>query len=134
MKKNNAFDWGKSPRLPLGEIEPENTHIHHIFPFDLMIKDKNAYKKFDGNNYSWSDYRSEINDIANMTFLSKLTNSAIGNASPSIYMLNETTPLIRKAHFIPEDKNLWKTENFYYFLEERRNLIATALTSFLKKL
>jgi hypothetical protein len=39
---------------------------------------------------------------------------------------------MRKAHFIPEDREFWKTENFIDFLEERRTLIAKAITNFLK--
>jgi hypothetical protein len=134
MKKNNASDWGADSQLSLQEIEPENTQLHHIFPFNLMKKDKNAIKRYEEEEYTPAEYRQDINDIANITFISKSKNAAIGDLAPSQYLLNETMPEIRKAHFIPEDQELWKTENYIDFLEERRRLIAEAMTRYLKKL
>jgi hypothetical protein len=75
-----------------------------------------------------------VNDIANLTLISKSKNCEIGDTPPSQYLLNETTRQIRKAHFIPEDQELWKTENFPKFLSERRRLLAQAMTSLLKRL
>ncbi len=58
----------------------------------------------------------------------------ISDTPPSQYVLNEATPEMRKAHFIPEDRESWKTENFQKFLEERRRLLAVAMTKLLKRL
>jgi len=131
MRKKKATDWGIA-RAPLDDIEPKNIQLHHIFPFDLMIKDKNAWKRCEDEGYSLTEYRAEVNDIANITFLSSSTNESLSNIPPSQYLLNETTRDMRKAHFIPEDKELWKTENFIYFISERRILIAKAITKFLR--
>ncbi|MDI7260586.1 MAG: DUF262 domain-containing protein [Thermodesulfobacteriota bacterium] len=131
MRKKDATDWG-SARTPLDDIEPKNIQLHHIFPFDLMIKDRNAWKRSEDEGYSLAEYRAEVNDIANITFLSSSTNASLSNIPPSQYLFNETTRDMRKAHFIPEDKELWKTENFIYFLSERRTLIAKAITKFLR--
>lgn len=131
MRKNKATDWGNDGLL-LNEIEPEDTQLHHIFPFDLMIKDKGARKRYEDEGYSWTDYRAEVNDIANITFISKTKNESLGKTPPIQYLLSETTREMRQAHFIPEDRELWKTENYIDFLEKRRELISQAMTKFLK--
>jgi hypothetical protein len=131
MRKKNATDWAIPP-TPLEDIGPEDIQLHHIFPFDLMIKDKNAWKRYNDEGYSLAEYRADITDVANITFLSSSANESLSNTSPSQYLLNVTTRDMRKAHFIPADKELWKTENFIDFLEERRTLIAKAITNFLK--
>jgi len=138
MRKNNATDWGGDPRLALNEIEPKDTQLHHIFPFNLMLNDKHvfkhAFKGYEDRGYSLADYREDVNSMANLTFLSQIKNGSIGDVAPSQYLLNETTPEIRKAHFIPEDPKLWKTENFMDFLDARSYLMAEAMTRFIKRL
>ena len=135
MKRNKATDWGSRNRLSLEEIEPRNTQLHHIFQSNLMLNDKNALKRYtEEKECSQSEYREAVNDIANITFLSKAKNIAIGDVAPSQYLINETTREIRKAHFIPEKPELWKTENYIDFLEERKRLIAEAITRFIKNL
>jgi hypothetical protein len=41
---------------------------------------------------------------------------------------------MRKAHFIPEDPELWKPSSVSEFLAARRELIAKAMTSLIKSL
>lgn len=133
MKKNKATNWGSTGNISIGDIEPDKIQLHHIFPFDLMIKDKKALKKYEEKDFSWVDYKEDISDIANITFLSSSTNESLSNMPPSQYLINETNREMRKAHFIPEDKELWKTENFIYFIDERKKLIAKAITRFINK-
>ncbi len=134
MKKNKATDWGSVPREFLEDIKPEYTQLHHIFPFNLMVKDKNAFKKYEKEGYTVAEFREDVNSMANLTFLSQAKNSSISDVPPSQYLLNETTREIRKAHFIPEDPELWKTENFMDFLAERSKLISEAITRFVRNL
>lgn len=47
---------------------------------------------------------------------------------------NETTREMRKSHYVPEDPNLWKPENFVDFLEERRKLLAKGMNRLLKSM
>lgn len=133
MRKNGAMDWGESNKLALSDIEPENMHLHHIFPFDLLVKDKNALKRYEEEGYSLANYRADINDIANITFLSSSANESLSNTPPSQYLISATTKETRKSHYIPEDKELWKTENFIDFLQARRTMLAKAITNLLKK-
>lgn len=134
MRRNRATDWGTARQTSLSDIESENMQLHHIFPFDLMVKDRNAQKRYEDKGYTLAEYRSDVNDIANITFLSSSTNESSGNNPPSQYLITETTREIRKAHYIPEDRELWKTENFIDFLETRREMLAKSMSAFLKSL
>jgi hypothetical protein len=134
MRQRRATDWGTGKRPGLDELEPREIQLHHIFPFDYMNKNKPLLESYLQNGKSPADFRSDINDIANLTFLSQGKNVDILDAPPSQYLLNETTKEMRKAHFIPENPQLWRTENFDEFLEQRRNLLAQAMTRLLKRL
>jgi hypothetical protein len=135
MRSRGASDWDLSRDCKkLFEIEPEHMHLHHIFPSNFITAEKAAKKVYKDNGRSDAEFRADVNDIANLTFLSQARNNDIRDNDPRIYLPQCTTKEIRKAHFIPEDPDLWKPENFRGFLEERRRLLAKAMTSFLKKL
>jgi len=132
MRQQGATDFGlDSPRC-LSEIHSGETQLHHIFPFNFMMADKDAKRL--AESYKPSEFRSEVNDIANLTFVSQARNAAIGDIPPWQYLETETTKATRKAHFIPEDRELWRTENFREFLAERRKLLAQAMNALLKSL
>jgi hypothetical protein len=134
MKQRKATDFGLSSRWPLDQIDSSELQIHHIFPFDFMTKDKKAKLYQEKHGLTSQEFRDQINDIANMTFLSQKTNVQIGNVSPAQYLANETTVEVRKAHFIPEDKVLWNPENFDKFIDRRRKLMADSMNSLLRSL
>jgi len=134
MRRNEATDWGAGKRPTLDEIEPRQIQLHHIYPFDYMNKNELARQPFTDRGYSAVEFRSEINDIANLTFLSQQKNAEISDTPPSQYLLNETTKEMRRAHFIPEDEELWKAENFASFLYHRRCMLAKAMTRLIKGL
>jgi hypothetical protein len=134
MRQRFATDWGEGRETKLNEIEPSNMQIHHIFPFNFMVNDKEGLAYADGKGLKPSHYRREINDIANMTFLSQPTNVRIGDLPPWTYLPQETSKAMRRAHFIPEYKALWYPSRFGDFLEARRQLIAKAATHLLKPL
>jgi hypothetical protein len=133
MRKNNAVDFGSEP-LHLEQIAPDALQLHHLFPFDFMMKDKKAQDYQRRNDLTPSVYREHVNDIANITFLSQKRNAAIGNVPPWDYFNNETTRAVRKAHFIPENKDLWKVENYGAFIQQRRRMIAKAIASLMRSL
>ena len=134
MRERRATDWGSGRRASLAEIEPRDLQLHHIFPFNFMVNNASARGWYEDNDYTPADYRAEINDIGNLTFISQAKNIAIRDDAPWQYLPNETTKIIRKAHFVPENPDLWKPENYSDFLNERRNLISKAMTQFLRKL
>ena len=134
MRERRATDWGTGRRPELHEIEPRQIQLHHIFPFDYMNKNKDLMKWYLDQGYSPADYRADVNDIANLTFLSQAKNVEIKENPPAQYLANETTPAMRKAHFIPEDRGLWKSEHFVKFLQERRRLLSKAMSKLLRQL
>jgi len=134
MRQQKATDWGAEGRTLLRDIEPADMHVHHIFPFNFMVKDKDARAYADREELNPSEFRAQINDIANMTFLRNSTNTRIGDLPPWQYLLQETTKELRRAHFIPENRSLWTPERFGDFLDARRALIAKAATRLLKSL
>ncbi|MFZ0423544.1 MAG: DUF262 domain-containing protein [Xanthobacteraceae bacterium] len=133
MRKKGATDFG-SEAAALDQISAEQLQLHHIFPFDFMMKDNKGIEYQKGKQLSLSEYREQVNDIANLTFISQAKNAGIGNAAPWEYLPNETTRELRKAHCIPESRDLWKPENFGKFLDARRKLLAQAMNSLIKSL
>lgn len=132
MRKRGATEWGPGNTRTLDEIDPRDLHLHHIFPFNFMVESKEGLARFLDDGRSEREYRSEINDIANLTFIGKGKNSAIGDQPPWVYLPLETSKPVRKAHFVPEDADLWKAERFPEFLADRRRLIASAITKLLR--
>ena len=81
MRSRGASDWelGRDCKK-LFEIDPEQMQLHHIFPFNFMMAQKAAQKVYADNGRSVADFRADVNDIANLTFLSQGRNK-IGRAS-----------------------------------------------------
>jgi hypothetical protein len=105
------WDLNRRPTIPLiGEIDPEELQIHHIFPRDLL--EKEGKDQF-------------VDDVANITIISNKANKRIGNKQPSIYLkeLYEEDPELLKRHLVPTDAELWNVNNYEQFLKERRELI-----------
>lgn len=96
---------------------------HHLFPKKLLKKQK-------------LDERL-INDIANLTFISKKSNLNISDKDPQIYFQNlwdTEGETFFDRHLIPKDKNLWKIENYEQFIKKRRELIVEELKLFMDNL
>ena len=134
MQQRGARDFGSGRQPTLSDIAPENLQIHHIFPFNYMMNDKTALRFRDEHYDTPAEYRADVNDIANMTFLGQDRNVSIGDAPPFEYLPLETRKTLRQAHFIPEDKSLWHPSKFDKFLAARREMISKAANSMLKYL
>jgi hypothetical protein len=93
---------------------------HHIFPKSRLPK--LGYEK------------AEINEIANMAFISAKENRDISNKPPSDYfprIIGERGASALAAQLIPEDPALWRLEAFREFLAARRELLAEAVNGML---
>jgi hypothetical protein len=128
------MDFGLANPQPLNQIASPELQLHHIFPFDFMMKDLQALRYQKSQGLKSRDYRDQVNDIANITFLSQKKNDGIGYDPPWQYLENETTIENRKAHFVPDERELWKPENFDQFLEERRRSLAQAMNALVRSL
>jgi hypothetical protein len=132
-RKRGAADFGAQAK-PLDQIQ-DNLQLHHIFPYEFMMTDSSAIRYRKEQDLSVPEFREEVNDVANLTFLSQPENGSIGGKlPPSQYLENETTDETRWAHFIPSDRELWKVENYNEFLEERRDSFAKEINSLVKSL
>ena len=106
----HSKDWGSGIELKdwlLGKTS--SLQIHHIFPKALLYK--HGYTK------------SEVNAIANFTFLTQDTNLKISDHKPSDYLAeySQKHPGALESHWIPMDRELWKVENYPQFLSARRD-------------
>jgi hypothetical protein len=88
---------------------------HHIHPRATLTK-----------NYS----KAEINDLANLAFISGRANRKIGRRSPSTYFAEVGNEQL-EAHLVPLGDALRSADAFPAFLKERRALLADAMTQVL---
>jgi hypothetical protein len=119
LKAKGAVDWstglGISTRLHGNQHKIE---FHHIFPKALLKKD---YDK------------QQINDIANLAFISGRTNQRLGKKSPAEYLktiVSEKGAATLENQCVPLDPALHSVENYPQFLAARREALANALNEF----
>ena len=117
-QKLRTKDWNldERPRIPeIMEINPDDLHIHHIFPKEFLER---------------RGYMEEWDNVANITIISSSANKKIGSRDPKEYLkeLYEVDPELLEKHFIPTDKELWDIDDrFSEFLKERMRLIINAI-------
>ena len=116
-------DWGSGLELSASlRGRYARLEVHHIFPKALLYRHK----------YS----RPEANAIANFTFLTRETNEIVTDRDPAEYFeeILRLYPGALESHWIPENRELWKVENYPKFLEARRELLASTANQFLESL
>lgn len=116
----SAKDWDTGIELSKGLLGSlSQLQLHHIFPRSLL--------------YEHGYQRSEVNAIANFTFLTQETNLLVTNRDPAEYLEEFVSrqPGAVESHWIPMDRELWKVENYPQFLRARRELLAQAANEFL---
>ncbi|GAA4227891.1 hypothetical protein GCM10022254_16670 [Actinomadura meridiana] len=81
--------------------------------------------------------KAEINDLANLAFISGPANRKISDRSPSVYFVDPQLPPLTEdelcAHFVPFDVQLRDAAAFRKFLSARRRLLAAAMTELLDR-
>lgn len=119
----HARDWETGFELSsslLGRLS--SLQMHHIFPKALLYK--HGYDK------------TEVNALANFTFLTQETNLLVSDKDPAEYLARyeQLHPGAIASHWIPTDPQLWRVENYRGFLAARRELLAHAANAFLDSL
>ena len=114
-RMGEARDWCSGLKLRkhlLGKLS--QLELHHIFPKAQLYNCKQAYG------------RPEVNALANFCFLTKECNLHIGSRLPEEYFpeVESDYPGALASQWIPEDRDLWKIENYPEFLDARRQLLA----------
>ena len=121
LKARKAKDWRTG--LGLSLTLQGRLHIiehHHVFPKAVLRK---------------AGYQtSEINEIANMAFVTSGTNRRLSKRPAEEYLPEVITQHGKEAldaHCIPTDPALWKVEAYPQFLEFRRAALAKAINAFI---
>ncbi|MDE3096605.1 MAG: DUF262 domain-containing protein, partial [Chloroflexota bacterium] len=120
LKSSGAKDWRSGLTLSLNhQGKTHSVEYHHIFPKSLL-----RTAGFDAG---------EINEIANMAFVSGSMNRAISNKAPNEYLpgiIQGRGEDALRGQRVPLDASLWKIEDYRAFLEYRRAELATLLNDF----
>lgn len=112
-RMGGARDWGTGLPLKASLLGRMNRlEVHHIFPKSRL--------------YKRGVKRDLVNALGNFCFLTKDTNLAIGARLPQEYFpeIEANHPGALASQWIPEDRDLWKIENYRDFLEARKALLA----------
>lgn len=117
-RKAGAKDWWYGTEISLGGEGGQSIEYHHIHPRSTLA-----------SRYS----KAEINDLANLAFISAKANKKISNRSPVKYFaeLLAADPRALQQHFVPEDEALRTVGSFRRFLDARRLLLAEEMTDLL---
>ncbi len=117
LRRNNALDWWTGNNLN----NTANIEFHHIFP-KKVLKDA-----------GYPD--NQINDIRNIAIVSRKANRKISAMEPEKYFQSEIGDIQRLySQFVPQDKELWKVENYLKFLEKREESILNSLNKVILEL
>ena len=132
LRHNGAKDFSGKTALSIDQIS--KYQIHHIFPFEYMLADDDAESYRKNNGLSRPAFKEQVNDVANLTFISLEANQEIKKRPPFDYLAKLTPTQNLEAHCVPTDPGLWKPENFGEFCNERRRLLAKAMNSYIRHL
>lgn len=119
MAQNTPVDLVKNQKIDLGKsLEQYNRkEYHHVFP--------HAFLK--GRGVSHED----IFCVLNFCFLSSDSNKAISKKSPSEYFFNlipqDQFSTILSSNMLPQNKDIYRTNNYEDFKERRANEVLTRL-------
>ncbi len=98
----------------------ENIEIHHLFPRSRL------------NRGAAMESQNSPDRIGNLTLLYRTDNEHLSDELPESY-LQGCSPDALKEHMIPEDRELWRIENYASFCEEREKQLSTRVGSLLQE-
>ncbi|MFW6030294.1 MAG: GmrSD restriction endonuclease domain-containing protein [Halanaerobiales bacterium] len=124
VRANNPVDWKTGEPLR-GNY---NLESHHVFPKSRLYDEL-----FDSKN---SEHIKLVNEISNRVFLTDKGNKEISNNLPEEYLpeVKRNYPRALEKQFIPQNKELWKIDNYEDFLKKRRRLLAEAINKYLENI
>jgi len=112
LKARAAKDWHSG--LAISLTHQGKLHFiqyHHIFPRSLLKGDYN---------------KAEVNEIANMAFISGQTNRRLSNKEPAAYfpeIIKSRGEDALRSQGIPMDEKLWTLDRYPDFLAARRDIL-----------
>jgi hypothetical protein len=120
VKEAGAKDWWDNVAISAAAEGTQKLDYHHIHPQATLKNHAERYTK------------AEINDLANLAFISGKANRKISQRSPELYFPTVGDDDLR-AHLIPLDKQLRDASAYRSFLAARRALLATKMTNLLDR-
>ncbi len=123
LKASGAKDWYSG--LGLSLTHQGKLHFiqwHHIIPKSL-VKEQGFET-------------GEVNEIANMAFITGQTNRRISNKDATGYLADVVAKQgeeALKSQCVPTDPSLWATERYRDFLKVRREALAERMNAFIKE-
>lgn len=123
LKASGAKDWYSG--LGLSLTHQGKLHFiqwHHVIPKSLL-KDK-GYET------------GEINEIANMAFITGQTNRRISNKEATQYLedvIAKQGAAALQSQCVPTDPALWTTDAYREFLKVRREALAERMNAFIRE-
>ncbi|MGQ0838160.1 GmrSD restriction endonuclease domain-containing protein [Actinokineospora sp.] len=119
-KEAGARDWWGGIGLSAAAEGSQTLEYHHIHPQATLKNHAARYSK------------AEINDLANLAFISGKANRKISHRSPSHYFPTLGDDELA-AHLIPLGDSLRDADTYRSFLAARRVLLAEAMTKLLHR-
>ncbi|MUL40948.1 DUF262 domain-containing protein [Streptomonospora sp. PA3] len=119
-RRAGATDWWSSVVISAAGEHDQRLECHHIHPQATLTVPSGRYAK------------NEINDLANLAFISGHANSRIARRSPADYF-PELDPGDLRAHCVPIQENLRRAESYREFLAARRQLLAARMNDLLEE-
>ena len=123
-KRCGAMDLPSGESLSFDHIgENVELEAHHIFPKAFLEKQSGARKE-------------EIDQLANIAFITKKKNLKIGSKPPAEYLgelADESLENLR-SQWIPTDRTLWRPSAYSRFLDQRSELLASQANEYLRGL
>ncbi len=118
-RRKNARDWFENIPLRTTNLGTDRSlEQHHIFP-QKLVRGK------------FTD--AEVDEIANIAFLSRSANRQIQKTPPKKYLTDIPTERLNQQ-VVPLDESLWPIEAFPEFLLARRALLAEEMNAVLNEL
>jgi hypothetical protein len=117
-QRAEARDWWYGSTIALGGADGQKLEYHHVHPQATLARQAEKYTK------------AEINDLANLAFISARANKKISDRSPRHYFAEVGNDELAK-HFVPIDAQLRDAHVYREFLAARRALLASAMTTLL---
>ncbi|MCB0345176.1 MAG: DUF262 domain-containing protein [Bdellovibrionales bacterium] len=122
LRNQGATDWETGIGISTGlQGRQHKIQFHHIFPKALV---KSQYE------------RREVNEIANLAFISGRTNRRIGKKEPSAYLrdiIEKQGAEALKKQGVTDDPALHTVENYREFLKARRATLCQMVNDFLDR-
>lgn len=114
-RSKGATDWWTATKIGLDGAGHFRIEYHHIHPQATL---KKTYSK------------AQINDLANLAFISEQANKRISSRTPAVYF-PELDDAELARHFIPLAEPLRTSGNYLAFIAARRVMLSDAINGFL---